>query len=181
MFVNGQEVTDVPHAGGNVPFSVDATPFVKDGENELKLLVWDPSNTHLGGTGKQVLTLRSCFFPATSGICGTVWMETVPETYLADYKIDTDIDKGTVAVTPFLKGRVRAAQVEVSVSFGGKELVKGRLDAASDAVTLVLPKPLKLWSCDAPNLYDLAISVKDGDSVDSVRWRRRWTPRAFAA
>ena len=40
-----------------VPFSVDATPFVKDGENELKLLVWDPSNTHLGGTGKQVLTL----------------------------------------------------------------------------------------------------------------------------
>ena len=169
VFVNGQEVTDVPHAGGNVPFSVDATPFVKDGENELKLLVWDPSNTHLGGTGKQVLTLRSCFFPATSGICGTVWMETVSETYLADYKIDTDIDKGTVAVTPFLKGRTRAAQVEVSVSFGGKELAKGRLDAASDAVTLVLPKPLKLWSCDAPNLYDLAITVKDGGVVDSVK------------
>jgi len=67
-------------------------------------------------------------------ICGTVWMETVPETYLADYKVDTDIDKGTVTVTPFLNGRMRAAEVEVSVSFGGKELAKGALGGASDAV-----------------------------------------------
>ena len=33
VFVNGYEASDVPHEGGNVPFSVDATPFVKDGEN----------------------------------------------------------------------------------------------------------------------------------------------------
>ena len=93
---------------------MDVTPYVKDGANELKLLVWDPTDTHLGGTGKQVLELRTCFFPATSGICGSVWMETVPETYLADYKVETDAEKGTVTVTPFLKGKVRAAEVEVS-------------------------------------------------------------------
>ena len=93
------------HEGGNAPFSVDVTPYVKDGANELKLLVWDPTDTHLGGTGKQVLELRTCFFPATSGICGSVWMETVPETYLADYKVETDAEKGTVTVTPFLKGK----------------------------------------------------------------------------
>ena len=44
VLVNGQEAADVPHEGGNVPFSVDATPFVKDGENELKLIVWDPTD-----------------------------------------------------------------------------------------------------------------------------------------
>ena len=169
VFVNGQEATDVPHEGGNTPFSVDVTPYVKDGANELKLLVWDPTDTHLGGTGKQVLELRTCFFPATSGICGSVWMETVPETYLADYKVETDAGKGTVTVTPFLKGKVRAAEVEVSASFGGKELAKGKLAADADAVTLALPKPLKLWSCDAPNLYDLAVTVKANGRTDAVK------------
>ena len=169
VFVNGQEATDVPHEGGNAPFSVDVTPYVKDGANELKLLVWDPTDTHLGGTGKQVLELRTCFFPATSGICGSVWMETVPETYLADYKVETDAEKGTVTVTPFLKGKVRAAEVEVSASFGGKELAKGKLAADADAVTLALPKPLKLWSCDTPNLYDLAITVTANGRTDATK------------
>ena len=169
VFVNGQEATDVPHEGGNAPFSVDVTPYVKDGANELKLLVWDPTDTHLGGTGKQVLELRTCFFPATSGICGSVWMETVPETYLVDYKIETDAEKGTVTVTPFLKGKVRAAEVEVAASFGGKELAKGKLAADADAVTLALPKPLKLWSCDTPNLYDLAITVTANGRTDATK------------
>ncbi len=153
VFVNGQEATDVPHEGGNTPFSVDVTPYVKDGANELKLLVWDPTDTHLGGTGKQVLELRTCFFPATSGICGSVWMETVPETYLADYKVETDAEKGTVT----------------SASFGGKELAKGKLAADADAVTLALPKPLKLWSCDTPNLYDLAITVTANGRADATK------------
>ena len=169
VFVNGHEVSDVPHEGGNVPFSVDATPFVKDGENELKLLVWDPTDTHLGGTGKQALKLVSCFFPASSGICGSVWMETVPETYLADYKVETDAEKGTVTVTPFLKGNVRAAEVEVVASFGGKALAKGRLGVDGDSVTLALPKPLRLWSCETPNLYDLSVSVSANGRTDLVK------------
>ena len=169
VFVNGQEATDVPHEGGNVPFSVDVTPFVKDGVNELKLLVWDPTDTHLGGTGKQVLEMVACFFPATSGICGSVWMETVPETYLADYKIDTDSENGTVTVTPFLKGNVRAAEVAVSALFGGKEVAKGKLGADGNTVKLALPKPIKLWSCDNPNLYDLAITVTANGRTDSVK------------
>ncbi|MBQ7190515.1 MAG: beta galactosidase jelly roll domain-containing protein [Kiritimatiellae bacterium] len=168
VFVNGREVTDVPHEGGNVPFSVDATAFVKDGENELKLLVWDPTDTHLGGTGKQVLKLTTCFFPATSGICGSVWYETVPETYLADYKVETDIDKGTVTVTPFLKGSVRTAEVTVAASFNGNSCASAKLAEGAEAVTLSLPRPLRLWSCDTPNLYDLSITVAAKGQTDKV-------------
>ncbi|MBR4172169.1 MAG: beta galactosidase jelly roll domain-containing protein [Kiritimatiellae bacterium] len=169
VFVNGREATDVPHEGGNVPFSVDVTSFVRDGENEVKLLVWDPTDTYLGGTGKQVLKLTTCFFPATSGICGSVWYETVPETYLSDYKVDTDVDKGTVTVTPFIKGYTRTVEVTVSASFGGKMLANGRLGADDDAVTLTLPQPLKLWSCDTPNLYDLSITVAAKGKSDEVK------------
>ena len=169
VLVNGQEATDVPHEGGNVPFSVDATPFVKDGENELKVIVWDPTDTHLGGTGKQVLEQVSCFFRAVSGICGTVWMEEVPETYLADYKIETDADNGTVTVTPFLNGRVRTAEVSMAVAFDGKIVSRGRLEPNHDSVTFALPKPLKLWNCDEPNLYELDIVVSDSGRKDVVK------------
>ena len=169
VLVNGQEATDVPHEGGNVPFSVDATAFVQDGENELKLLVWDPTDTHLGGTGKQVLEQVTCFFPAVSGICGTVWLEEVPETYLADYRIETDADMGTVTVTPLVKGRLRTAEVSVAAAFGGKIVAKGRIEPSSDAITLALPKPLKLWSCDEPNLYELGIIVAVDGRKDIVK------------
>ena len=169
VLVNGQEATDVPHEGGNVPFSVDATAFVQDGENELKLLVWDPTDTHLGGTGKQVLEQVTCFFPAVSGICGTVWLEEVPETYLADYRIETDADMGTVTVTPLVKGRLRTAEVSVAAAFGGKIVARGRIEPSSDAITLALPKPLKLWSCDEPNLYELGIIVAVDGRKDIVK------------
>jgi len=175
VFVNGQESTDVPHEGGNAPFCVDATPFVKDGENELKVLVWDPTDTHLGGTGKQVLKIRSCFFPATSGICGSVWMETVPETYLADYKVDADAGKGTVTFTFEVKGLQQGDCGIVEIC--NYENMKMANDSGKDhfhnstpsyfhnstisqsfrsgvPITVKLPSPVRLWSPDEPNLYD---------------------------
>ncbi|MDD4174177.1 MAG: glycoside hydrolase family 2 TIM barrel-domain containing protein [Kiritimatiellae bacterium] len=158
VFVNGVEAMDVPHEGGNTPFSVDVTDLVKAGENELKVLVWDPTDTHLGGTGKQVLKLWTCFFGAASGICGGVWLETVPETYLADYQVKTDAARRTVTVVPEVKGRLRTAEVAVTVSFEGRPLATARVPAGESA-TLELPAPLRLWSCEEPNLYDLAIDV----------------------
>ena len=169
VFVNGHEALDVPHEGGNVPFSVDVTDFVKDGENELKLIVWDPTDTHLGGTGKQVLKQVTCFFPAVSGICGSVWMEEVPDTYLEDYKVDTDAENATVTVEPFLKGKVRSAKVTVAAYYGGKLVSRGVLAADRDTVTLALPRPLNLWSCERPNLYGLMITVEAGGRIDSVK------------
>lgn len=169
VFVNGQETMDVPHEGGNVPFSVDVTPFVRPGDNELKVLVWDPTDTHLGGTGKQVLQLCTCFFPAVSGICGSVWCETVPETYLEDYKVEMDVDGGRVTVTPFLKGHVRSAAVEVKAAFDGMTVSCRKRDSSCDSVTLDLPRPLHLWSGEEPNLYDLSISVTADGRTDQVK------------
>ena len=167
VFVNGVEATDVPHEGGNVPFSLDITELVKAGANELKVLVWDPTDTHLGGTGKQSLEYWTCFFGPCSGICGGVWLETVPAAYLADYAVKTDFDAGTVTIVPDVKGDARRATVRVAVSFRGQTLVEGTVPAG-DAVTLALPEPRHPWSCEEPNLYDLAIDVASDGRVDRV-------------
>ena len=167
VFVNGQEATDVPHEGGNVPFSVDVTPFMKDGANELKLLVWDPTDTHLGGTGKQLLEPISCFFPAVSGVCGTVWMEEVPETYLADYKVETNVEKGEVTFTFKVDGLSSGECGIVEIcNYGNMKIPnKSSGDQSHNStisqsfrhgvpITVKLPSPVRLWSPDNPNLYD---------------------------
>ncbi len=167
VFVNGVEAMDVPHEGGNVPFSCDITEFVRAGENELKVLVWDPTDMHLGGTGKQALEHWTCFYGASSGICGSVWMETVPETYLADYHVTTDAVRGQVTVIPDVKGCIRSADVEIAVSFGGQKLIAKKAPADTP-ITLDLPRPLRCWSCAEPNLYDLEIVVSDRGRHDRV-------------
>lgn len=168
VFVNGEEAMDVPHEGGNVPFSCDVTDYVKAGENELKVLVWDPTDAYIGGTGKQVLELWTCFFGASSGIVGSVWLEEVPETHLADYQVKTDATKGTVTLVPEVKGDVRRAMLELEVFFKGEPLVKSS-SPAGEPITLSLPQPLRLWSCDTPNLYDFSLTVVANGRVDRVR------------
>lgn len=54
VFIGHNEVTDIPHEGGLVPFSVDVTDYVRDGANELIICVWDPTSRSLGACGKQV-------------------------------------------------------------------------------------------------------------------------------
>ena len=166
VFVNGEEVTDVPHEGGNVPFSVDATPFAKDGDNELKVLVWDPTDTHLGGTGKQVLEQVSCFFPAVSGICGSVWMEEVPETYIEDYKVETDAEKGEVTIEFKIEnGKCKVGEcgtIEIESPANSRNSAKENSASLRRCVktfipgvpmTIKLPTPVALWSPKSPNLY----------------------------
>ncbi|MDO5317968.1 MAG: glycoside hydrolase family 2 TIM barrel-domain containing protein [bacterium] len=168
VFVNGVEAMDVPHEGGNVPFSCDVTDLLKPGENELKVLVWDPTDAHIGGTGKQVLELWTCFFGASSGIVGGVWLEEVPETYLADYWVKTDVDSGTVAIEPEVRGRIRDAEVRVEVFFKNKSQAVATIPAGESA-TLKLPAPVRLWSCDEPNLYDFDLKVLADGQEDRVR------------
>ena len=169
VYVNGTEATDVPHENGNAPFSLDITDFVRDGTNELKVCVWDPTDSGPGGTGKQARLRDSAFFGTVSGICGSVWTERVCETYLADWRIDTDAERGTVRIRPELRGRRRDAQVEAIVSFAGKEVARGTMAPGDDALEISLPRPVRLWSCAKPNLYDVALKVRSAAGTDEVK------------
>ena len=115
VFVNGIEATDVPHESGNLPFSLDITDFVKQGENELVLQVWDPTDAGNQSRGKQVRHPGGCMYTRMSGIWQTVWTEVVPATYITGYKIVTDIDNGTVSVTLQAVGDLMNAKATVAV------------------------------------------------------------------
>ena len=180
VFVNGTSVGS--HTGGNVPFSVDVTDAVRDGENELIVRVEDDTE-EWQLRGKQVINPSHIWYTRVSGIWQTVWLERVPAAYVRDIKISTDAEDGSITVRPDVTGEaVRSVRLRVlegdteiaeatamrSGDATSKELPAGRSDAS--AMTVVL-KDAKLWSPASPHLYDLEVSLlnDDGDVVDRVR------------
>ena len=147
VFINGVEAMDVPHIGAQTPFTVDATDLIRDGENELRVVVQDPTSEMgtMYGAGKQSLKPVGCFYTRVSGIWQTVWMEEVPENYIRGYKVVTDIDNSTVKFDFDLVGE---GDVEVKVY----EVSQSGESGESGEVEVKIPDA-KLWSPEEPNLY----------------------------
>ena len=68
VFIGHREVTDVPHEGAQEPFTLDVTDFVKDGENDLTVAVWDPTEGTGNSRGKQCFRPAGCFYTRCSSI-----------------------------------------------------------------------------------------------------------------
>ena len=153
VFIGHTEVTDVPHEGGQNTFTIDITDFVKAGENELTLCVWDPTEDFVNSRGKQSFTPAGCFYTRVSGIWQTVWMEEVAETYVESYKVTPDIDKGEVSFTFKTVGEELDEDVKVEIfDADGSKVASGKADATQRLV-IKMPKDFKLWSPESPNLY----------------------------
>jgi hypothetical protein len=163
VFVNGQEVG--AHSGGYTGFSFDITPKLKKGENEIWVKVFDPTDQGIGPHGKQVLNPQNIYYTATSGIWQTVWLETVPASYIQDLQLTPDIDKQALDVNVAAPS---GFTVELSASVGGVTIATVEGKSQTD---LSLPvKNAHLWSPSDPFLYDLTIRLKKGSKViDEVK------------
>lgn len=159
VFIGHKEVTDVPHEGAQEPFTLDITDYVVDGENELTLCCWDPTDEYdcFNSRGKQFLKPAGCLYTRVSGIWQSVWMETVPESYIRGYKIVTDIDDSTVKFDFDLVGKG-----DVTVKVDGV-LQSGESDGSGEVVVKI--SNAKLWSPEEPNLYEF--TAKYGE--DEIR------------
>ena len=155
VFIGHDEVTDVPHEGGQNPFTLDITDYVKKGENELTVCVWDPTDDFINSRGKQCFKPKGCFYTRVSGIWQTVWMETVPDCRIEKYTVVTDIDEGTATLNFCLAGRGTDC---VTVSVDGV----GEFDG-DGKVVVKLPSGFKLWSPESPALYNF--TAKYGKDV----------------
>ena len=163
VFIGHREVTDVPHAGAQEPFTLDITDFVKPGANDLTVCVWDPTEKFVNSRGKQCASPRGCFYTRCSGIWQSVWTETVPETYVADFNVVPDIDAGTVRFTFDTVGPGRDGLVAVEVmDADGRPVAKAEAESQK-GVTVGMPRGFRLWSPEIPYLY--SFRAKLGDDV----------------
>ena len=98
VWVNGQSAG--AHRGGYVPFSYDITGLLREGKNELAVGVLDDTRDTLVASGKQAYERESsgCFYTRSTGIWQTVWLEPVPQAYLAKMRVYPDLDGGQVTI-----------------------------------------------------------------------------------
>ena len=87
--VNGAVVGE--HLGGYLPFTFDVTDELRDGENELRVVVRDPSDTGHLSRGKQRLARGGIWYTPQSGIWQTVWMEAVLRRWIQRLEIAPDL------------------------------------------------------------------------------------------
>ncbi len=169
VWVNGKQVGE--HIGGNTPFTFDVTAAVQRGENELVLRVWDET----GGTqlrGKQTLQPEGIWYTRVSGIWQTVWLEEVPDRFIADLKINTAIQPATITVWPELAGgttndpTLSEETVRVTATFKGRKVASAE---GKGELKLNIPNA-QLWSPAAPSLYDLKVELLDarGKVLDTI-------------
>ena len=63
-----------------------------NGENELIVKVWDPTDKGPQPRGKQVSQPHGIWYTPVSGIWQTVWLEPVADHYITNVRTTPDID-----------------------------------------------------------------------------------------
>jgi len=164
VWVNGKQVGT--HRGGYDPFTFDVTDALKDaGPQEIVLSVWDPTNAGYQPRGKQVKKPGGIWYTAVTGIWQTVWLEPVAQTYFSSVDITPDIDKGVVRFDFELTGSHRNWVIDIDVKDD-----KGNVTAGSSTTYRGQPYNVnigrvRLWSPDAPYLYDVKIALRSPKGV----------------
>ncbi|MDO4567535.1 MAG: glycoside hydrolase family 2 TIM barrel-domain containing protein [Clostridia bacterium] len=163
VFVNGTLVAS--HTGGYTPFKCDITQHLSDC-NELTVRVTDITDAGSHSRGKQKTKRGGIWYTPQSGIWQTVWLESVPETYVTRLRILPSIDDGSISVTVYAN-----ADAAVAVSACGSS-ARG---VSGEPITLKLDA-FELWSPENPKLYELSVECGD-DMVESYFGMRKFEVR----
>jgi beta-galactosidase/beta-glucuronidase len=94
VWIDGSLATE--HEGGYTPFEVDITDFMRPGaEHEIVVRAHDDPADLAKPRGKQDWQLdpHSIWYPRTTGIWQTVWMEIVPETRISSLRWSANLER----------------------------------------------------------------------------------------
>lgn len=163
VLVNGKEIG--AHAGGYDPFSFDITNALKQGDNELTVIVTDPTDHGGQGRGKQWLSPHGIWYTPTSGIWQTVWLEPVNDVHITHVRCEADPATGTVDIFAEHAGDFAPdMKVSIFIEKAGESLAVIETEGGVGRPRITLPHP-RPWTPDDPFLYDMTIRVTRGDKV----------------
>jgi len=181
VWIDNQEV--LFHEGGDIPFSVDITPYLKTIHNknsqnlhDLTIRVWDPSDKGRQERGKQKLKPHTIFYTAMSGIWQTVWLELVSDPYICDFQLTPDIDREEIQLNfNFSRSieKLSDLSINIEISEDGTQISTKNInvDDLNKNFSIPLANP-RLWSPSSPFLYDLKIFlIRNGnrDVIDEIK------------
>lgn len=181
VWVNGQFMID--HEGGHTPFSMDITSVLR-AEGLQTVTVWaedDPQDL-AKPRGKQDWQLEphSIWYPRTSGIWQTVWLEQVPETYIERLKWTPHFERWEIGIEGFIAGKLHSEMhLKVRLTVGDQLLVNDIYEVLNGEIhrRIAFSDPgiddyrnELLWSPKKPTLIDAQIQLWcQGKLIDEVK------------
>ncbi|HEY0845919.1 MAG TPA: glycoside hydrolase family 2 TIM barrel-domain containing protein [Noviherbaspirillum sp.] len=181
VWVNGQRVTE--HEGGHSSFYADITNALGDQlHHVVTVLAEDDPHDLAKPRGKQDWQLEphSIWYPRTTGIWQTVWIERVPSTYIKRIRWTPHFEGFEIGCEAFIGGIVEdGLWVDVKISHGKKMLADDHYHViggeAHRKIALSDPgiddsRNELLWSPEHPTLLDVEMSLRKKDQVlDKVK------------
>jgi beta-galactosidase/beta-glucuronidase len=182
VWMNGARCAD--HVGGYTPFDVDVTDLLaRDGPQELVVRADDDPQDLAKPRGKQDWQLEphSIWYPRTTGIWQTVWLERAPATRLGRLRWTPSLARWEIGLEASLSGLDARDRMELAVrlSAGGQLLAEDRYDVVAGEVhrRIGLSDPgiddfrnELLWSPPSPTLIDARLELRraGGEVIDVV-------------
>ena len=161
VFVNGELAGE--HRGGYLPFTLDITDILAEGENTLTAAVTDRTSKAPHAYGKQSFTPGGIWYTPQSGIWQTVWLEAVPENYIKSLRFTPLYDEKTVRLQIEAD---RAEGANIVVRKAGEVIAEEWADEKGEAAVLIQAEHFRSWSPDDPFLYDVTVTLGE-DRVES--------------
>jgi beta-galactosidase/beta-glucuronidase len=174
-------VNDIPvaeHEGGHTPFHADIR-FALRGEGPQRITVWaedDPQDLEKP-RGKQDWRLHphSIWYPRTTGIWQTVWLESVPANYIRTLRWTPSVERWEIAFSAFTAGELADdLRIVIRLSCGDRILADDSYALIGGEVhrRISLSDPgiddyrnELLWSPERPTLLEAEIKLMRGDRV----------------
>ncbi len=182
VWVDGVEVAY--HEGGYTPFEADVTDVLGTaGEHEIVVRAGDDPHDLGKPRGKQDWQLEphSIWYPRTTGIWQTVWLERVPSTRIAGVRWTPNLERWEIGLLVHIAGDLSPGlRLQVRLSVGDRLLANDTYEMTHPEVNrrIALSDPgiddsrnELLWSPARPTLIDAVMTLLDGAGavIDEVR------------
>ncbi len=165
VWVNGHEAGS--HTGGYLPFTLDVTDHLAGGDELLEVRVRDLSETSFHARGKQRLDRGTIWYTAQSGIWQTVWLETVPASYVERLVLTPYLDRGELEVTVVVStGSTSGGEGLRAWWFRQAQPASGEASLPAGVPVRIPSSDVRPWSPDDPHLYDVEVTYGE-DRVTS--------------
>lgn len=176
VYVNYQKVGE--HMGGMTAFEFNLTPYLQKGQNTLSLRVRSESLADMLGSLTQYAAHQ------LGGITRKVTMFVVPDLYVSELRVVTDLDAAYQDATLQVQVTVRngsdqtqgASQIRASLAELGIS-VQTHIPALAaqgqwTGVVEAEVKAPKKWNSETPNLYAMALELNQGGQTLEQIYRK---------
>jgi len=171
------------HEGGYTPFTFDITPFTNSSrDGEIFVRVQDDPGDLAKPRGKQdwLLEPHSIWYPRTTGIWQTVWLERVPQTHITRIRWTPNLERWEIGFEAWLAGSKRdGLRLGVKLHVGNVLLADDTYTVVAGEVhrRIALSDPGVddyrnglLWNPATPTLIDVHVQLwaDRADLIDEV-------------